>query len=269
MADPLVSVIIPTVRRPQRLAQALASVGEQTYPAVEVVVVNDGGVPVADQVVAYRQQFQRPVRLVELSQPGGISVARNAGARVAEGEYLALLDDDDRYRPDHLARLVAALAEQPDAVVAYDIALILIEEGVEADIPHITATCELGLPYDQARFDQDDYILTSAILMRATAFAAVSGFDETLPFCEDWDLLLKLRQRGTLRFVPGAVGVDYSMRIAASDNTGSIFDARRRSTLDLLAARYGLPPLAPKTFFDVARDLGCVVVPVPPESAIT
>lgn len=266
MPDPLVSVIIPTVRRPQRLAQALASVGRQTYPAVEVVVVNDGGVSVGEVVADYRQQFGRAAQVVDLPMTGGISAARNVGARVAQGEYLALLDDDDRFRPDHLARLVAVARADPGVVVAYDTALIQIEEGAEEDAPRISATCELGLPYDQARFDQDDYILTSALLMRASAFAAVGGFDETLPFCEDWDLLLKLRARGDLRFVPGAVGVEYSMRIAANDNSGSVFDARRRAALDLLTARYGLPYLAPKTFFDVARDLGCAVVPVLSES---
>lgn len=261
--DPLVSVLVPTVRRPRRLAQALASIGQQTYPHVETIVVNDGGVAVDAIVADYQRTFGHQATLINLPASGGIAHARNAGAQAAHGTLLALLDDDDRYRPEHLARLVATLVDSPEAVVTYDTALIAIEEGDEADeIPNVTATCLLGLPYDRAKFDQDDYLLTSALLIRRADFDAIDGFDETLPFCEDWDLLLRLRQRGELRFVPGEIGVDYSMRIAAGDNSGSTFGPVRQATLDLLSSRYGLPPLAPKTFLDVARDLGCAIVPV-------
>lgn len=260
---PVVSVIIPTVRRPHRLWRALESVGRQSYPHVEAVVVNDGGVPVDDVVARYQARYDRPIRYVVLPINRGLPAARNAGSVAATGEILALLDDDDRYLPTHLEHLVAALVQHAAAVLAYDDVQIQIEDGTEDDPdPRVVATCRFGRPYERAIFDVEDYIITSATAFRRSDFEAVGKFDESMPSCEDWDLLLRLRDRGELRYVGGAIGVEYSQRLQAADHLGSRFDAGRQAALDLLSARYDLPPLVPKTFLDVARDLGCVPTPV-------
>jgi glycosyltransferase involved in cell wall biosynthesis len=265
---PLISVIIPTVRRPKRLWWALASVAAQSYPQVEAVVVNDGGLDEAEVVARYSTTFARPIRYVHLQPNRGLAGARNAGIAAATGELIALLDDDDRFRPEHLARLATALQAHPAAVLAYDDVLITLEDGAEDDVPpHITGTCRLGLPYDRAIFDQDDFIPPSAMLFRRGAFLAAGQFDPTIPMCEDWDFLLRLRDQGEFHYVPGEIGVDYSLRLAAGDNLGSQFDERRDRALAMLMARYNLPPLVPKTFLDVARDLGFTVTENNPASA--
>ena len=257
MSAPLISVIIPTVRRPQRLWRALASVAAQTYPAVETIVVNDGGSDVSALVDRYVAAFGRPVRYVALQPNRGLAGARNAGIASATGALIALLDDDDCWLPNHLARLAAGLHDHPTAVLAYDDVMIEIEDGAEDDVPpHIIGTCRFGRPYDRAIFDQDDFIPPSAMLFHKTAFLAAGKFDPVIPMCEDWDFLLRLRDQGGFLYVAGAVGGYYSLRVSAGDNLGSQFDERRRAALDMLAARYGLPPLVPKTFLDVARDLG-------------
>jgi glycosyltransferase involved in cell wall biosynthesis len=264
----MISVIVPTYRRPRLLWRALASVGAQTYPAVEVVVVNDGGPDAGHVVARYATTFWRPARYVALERNRGPAAARNAGAAVACGALLALLDDDDRYLPDHLARLAALLAAHDDAVLAYDDVLIQLEEGGGDDPDaRVVATGRFGRPYDKAIFDRDDFIVPSATLLRRADFEAVGGFDEALPRCEDWEFLLRLRERGALRYAGSAVGVYYSQRVSsaeASSHLGSQFDARRRAVLDHLAACYGLPYLVPKTFLDVARDLGFALHPLAP-----
>lgn len=260
--DEPISVIIPTQRRPRRLWDALRSVGAQTYPAVTAIVVNDGGVPVGDIVARYHAEFGRPAELIDLPAVGGLANARNVGLRAAQGPIIALLDDDDRFRPTHLARLAAALRDHPEAALVYDDVLIQVEDGTEADGPgRVVATCRFGRPYDRATFDRDDFIVPSAAVFRRAAAEAAGGFDTVIPMCEDWDFLLRLRDHGALRYVPGAIGVDYSLRTGAGDNLGSRFDARRRLALDMLAARYNLSHLDPKTFLDVARDLGFTIEP--------
>ncbi len=268
MADaPLVSVIIPTYNRPLRLAEALESVAAQDYPAVEIVVVNDGGISVADVIARFRERYATPVTLMNLSQNGGIAAARNAGAARAGGVYLALLDDDDRFRPTHLSNLVRAMERDGEAALAYDDALIQLQDNQASDEQiRVTATCRFGLPYDKAKFDVDDYIITSACLMRKQDFVAVGGFDESLRFCEDWDLLLRLRERGTFLYVPGEIGIDYSMRVGTNDHAGNIFDGQRRAALDYLSRRYDLPPLVPKNFLDVALGLGFQVTSITSDS---
>lgn len=260
---PLISVIIPTLRRPARLWEALKSVGTQTYPAVEAIVVNDGGLPVEEIIDRARRTLNRPVTYLSLPENGGLANARNQGIAAARGAWIALLDDDDRFMPTHLERLAAVLQAHPQTALAYDDVLIEIEVGDEqAAAPHIVATCRFGRPYERAIFDHDDFIPPSAMLFRRASAEAAGGFDTLIPMCEDWDFLFRLREQGAFEYVPGAVGVAYSLRVQAADNLGSTFDARRRQALDMLAARYGLEPLQPKTFLDVARDLGFAIIPV-------
>ena len=260
---PAIAVIIPTMQRPARLWAALQSVGEQSYPAVEAVVVNDGGAPVEAVVEHYRQQFQRPITYLALGTNGGLANARNQGIALTSAPWIAFLDDDDRFTPDHLARLAAVLAADPSAVLAYEDVLIEVESGTDqALVGQLVATCRFGRPYDRTTFDQDDFIPPSTMVLRRAGWAAAGGFDPVIPMCEDWDFLFRLRDYGRFAYVSGAIGAYYSLRVGGADNLGSTFDERRRRALDMLAARYGVAPLQPKTFLDVARDLGFVITPV-------
>jgi glycosyltransferase involved in cell wall biosynthesis len=261
-ASPRVSVVVPTLRRPQRLWRALASVGTQDYPDVELIVVNDGGVNVGAVVARYEREYTRPACYIDLPVHHGVAAARNAGVAAASGAILAFLDDDDRYLPDHLARMVAVLVGQPEAALVYEDILIEVE-AVDSDDaePSVIATCRMGLPYDEQIFNRDDYIPPSVWALRRETFDAIGGFDESLTLCEDWDFLLRLRRLGALSYIPGAIGTGYSVRQGGGEHLGGTFDAERRRTLDYLSATYGLPPLVPKTFLDVARDLGFTLTP--------
>ena len=225
--------------------------------------MNNGGIAVEDVVERYKETSPQPIQLITLTEPVLLGAARNRGIAAAHGELIALLDDDDRYRPIHLEQVTNALKQAPEAALAYDDGLILIDHTTSInDEPHIVATCRLGLPYDKQRFEQDDHILPNSIVMWRAAFEAVNGFDETMDICEDWDFLLKLRPQGMFLYVPGEIGSEYSMRILANDNMSSTFDRSRYAALTLLETRYNLPRLVPKTFYDVARDLGCEIIPV-------
>jgi GT2 family glycosyltransferase len=250
------SVIIPTLRRPRRLWRALEGVAAQAYPALEVVVVNDGGVPVETVVERARGELGLSVAYISLPGNHGPAAALNRGLAVASGTLIAPLGDDDHYLAGHLTRLAAALAAHPEAVLTYDEALIQLEDGGEDDpVPQMAATARLGQPYDAAHFERSYDIITSALLLRRRAIEEVGGLDEGLRVLEDWDLLLRLRTKGTFHFEPG-LGVEYSLRAPGGGNVSTVFDDQRRAALDTLSARYGLPPLEPKTFLDVARELG-------------
>ena len=95
---PRFSVIIPAYNAAATLARAIESVQKQTWPAHEIIVVDDGSTDHSARVAA---GFGAAVTLVQ--QPNaGVSAARNAGARVASGNWLAFLDADDWYYPDRL-----------------------------------------------------------------------------------------------------------------------------------------------------------------------
>lgn len=113
--SPLVSIIIPCYNAERWIAAAIESSLAQTWTEVEIIVVNDGS---KDGSLAVAQRFiDRGVRVID--QPNaGASAARNAGWRVARGDYLQFLDADDLLAPDKIARQLAVLRGAPGVLAA-------------------------------------------------------------------------------------------------------------------------------------------------------
>jgi glycosyltransferase involved in cell wall biosynthesis len=114
---PLVSVIIPAYNAESYIDEALASVFNQTYPKLEVVVVNDGSTDcTAEHVDAYRPR----VRHIEQSNSGGFPGApRTAGIEHCSGQYICFLDADDVMAPDRVEKQADFLARYPEAGVVF------------------------------------------------------------------------------------------------------------------------------------------------------
>lgn len=110
-----VSVVIPVYNAERTIRRAMNSVLEQGFESKEVIAVDDGS---TDSSFSILQSYRDKIRIRQ--QPnGGAAAARNAGARIAVGEYLAFLDADDEWLPNKLGACVDALDGSPQAVVAY------------------------------------------------------------------------------------------------------------------------------------------------------
>lgn len=113
----MVSVVVATYRRDAELRRALVSLARQSYPSVEVILVDDNGTPdwnrrVAETVAAFRAEWPAvPVRLIVNRKHLGSAGARNAGIAAAGGAYTTFLDDDDEYLPDKVARQVVFMEQ--------------------------------------------------------------------------------------------------------------------------------------------------------------
>lgn len=126
---PLVSVIVPVHDRFSLASRALDSVYSQSHRPIEAVVVDDASSPpFSPPAVADSRGVQVRVRRIE--QNAGPGAAREAGRRLASGEFIAYLDSDDAWHPDHLSGLLAALEARPDAGMAWAPA-IEMHEGDE------------------------------------------------------------------------------------------------------------------------------------------
>jgi glycosyltransferase involved in cell wall biosynthesis len=179
---PLVSVIIPYYNQPQYLEAAIDSVRQSDYPAIEIVVVNDGSTtPSANEL------FDSLENVVKISKAnGGLSSARNAGISAARGDFILPLDSDDLLESSYIRTGVEALMNNPELGYVSCHAQNF-GELTNAYIP-IGFVPEL-MPYTNTHGKCSN-------LYRSEVFTQCGGYDEVMTSYEDWDLLLGLAENG-------------------------------------------------------------------------
>ncbi|ETW93651.1 MAG: hypothetical protein ETSY1_38290 [Candidatus Entotheonella factor] len=194
MAPPLVSVIIPTFNRAGWLTDAIGSVFGQTYPHLELLVVDDGSTDHTPDVV--RAFGDALTYLYDVNR--GVSAARNRGVAASRGTLIAFLDSDDVWQPGKVAAQVALFQQQPGVEVCYTDE-IWIRHGVRVNPKQIHQKhhgwlFEPSLPRC--------IISPSSIMLRRGLWDRLGGFDERLPACEDYDLWLRMTVRVPVALIP-------------------------------------------------------------------
>jgi glycosyltransferase involved in cell wall biosynthesis len=155
------------------VAEAIESVLAQTYPAAEILVLDDGS---ADGSVAVAAQFGPPVRVVE-REHAGQGATRNAGAELASGDVLAFLDADDVWLPHKTARQLEVLEADAGCSMVFGRVVQFFSPELEHD----------GDPRPLGRAEARG-LLPSAMVVRTEAFRRVGGFREDVTFGDflDW-----------------------------------------------------------------------------------
>ncbi len=192
------AIVVRTRNRPALLREAVESLAAQTLRPARVVVVNDGGAPVASVLGSLREAF--PILLDELPEGRGRSTAGNRGVAQAGEELVGFLDDDDRCYPDHLERLVRAHDAGPEAVVYSDAATVRYRRDGET-WREAERTLQYSLDFDPDYLLLANYIPIHTMLAPAPLVRKVGGFDEKLDYSEDWDLLIRLSAETSFRHV--------------------------------------------------------------------
>jgi glycosyltransferase involved in cell wall biosynthesis len=220
-----VSVIIPCYKQAEYLPAAIDSALAQTYPPVEVIVVNDGSPDDTDKVA---RGYGERIVYVERAN-GGLSAARNTGIARARGSYLKFLDSDDHLHPEQITWQMEILAGREDAVALT--ATRLYRDGrPEEFLDHVPKATAL-LP---DLFRDYDWGAPLAWLFPASLVRAVGGFDESLRFAEDWDFFARLGLRGAHLLVDPRIGCYYRQRAGSMSANRFGMAAARARTLVLL-----------------------------------
>jgi glycosyltransferase involved in cell wall biosynthesis len=213
----LVSIVIPAFNSKRFVGEAVASVLAQTHDELELIVIDDGSTD--DTAAVARAAVGGDSRGRVLSFPnGGLPVARNRGLAEARGEFIAMLDGDDRWAPDKLEKQLRVFAAEPDCVCVGCLMSYIASDGrpLPGFARRIVQTGE-DLRYEgQQELIRRALVLPfspSAIVMRTAAVRAIGGSDETLGHRqgEDVDLVARIAEQGRVSVVTERLA-DYRLR---------------------------------------------------------
>jgi glycosyltransferase involved in cell wall biosynthesis len=185
MAQPTVSVVIPTFNSASLVTLAVDSALAQTAPPAEVIVVDDGSTDdTRRQVSAYGD------RVVYLHQPNrGVAAARNLGLRRATCEFIAFLDADDLWHPRKLELQLAAMTAEPDLAL---LGTARTPWPLDPSLPVAGPATIRRVPWRDLAVK--NYLTASSVLARRAALQRAGEFDTTLQGPEDYDLWLRIAE---------------------------------------------------------------------------
>jgi glycosyltransferase involved in cell wall biosynthesis len=174
-------VVIPAYNSSRTLADAIASIRDQSYPAHEIIVVDDASTP---EEAAAIDRVAAGCTVIHLPKNRGPSVARNKGVARATGEWVGFLDSDDLWLPAKLERQVEHLRANPDCRAVHCSMKAIERNGEDLVIMKTMVTFE-----DLVEFPCP--VFPSAVLMHREALLEAGLFDPTKRCCEDLDLFLR------------------------------------------------------------------------------
>jgi glycosyltransferase involved in cell wall biosynthesis len=222
-----IAAIIPLYNGAKYINDALKSVVNQTRPADEILVVDDGSTDRGPDLVRDFAAKHPSVQLIGKNN-GGQSSARNLGVACSHSDLIAFLDQDDMWRPSHLE----VLAEPFDSGEHRNLGWVYSDlDKVDEDGAMVTRNLLPTLSTDHPKLslfrclDRDMFVLPTAALIARSAFEAMGGFDERLIGYEDDDLFLRMFRRDFENvYIPEALSVwrihkystSYSSRMARS-----------------------------------------------------
>lgn len=199
-ALPLISVIMPCFNAAPYVEEAVRSVMEQTYPEIELIIVDDGSTDASQEIVA-KLAGEYPARIRHVAQSNaGPYAARNHGLALAKGEFVAFLDADDWWSKDCIQKMLSAVNEDDSIALAY------------CGWQNVGLEGGRGEPYVPPDYELEDKAVRflraaapwpiHAALVRRSVIEEVGGFDLHLPTCMDYDLWLRIAVSRPIRLVP-------------------------------------------------------------------
>ena len=197
-SDGLISVIIPTFNRASYVVRAIESAVSQTYPDLEIIVVDDGSTDGTTSVLR-TLACPRPFRFIESRANEGAPRARNRALALCSGRWIAFLDSDDVWHRRKLERQIETLAQSGPGFGACYTGIAAYDDGGKlCGISRATDNGDI-----RAGLMTHNLVgSTSSVLVRRDLLSEVGGFAPGLKSCQDWELWVRLAQRTKFACVP-------------------------------------------------------------------
>ncbi|WP_051531649.1 glycosyltransferase family 2 protein [Sphingomonas sp. URHD0057] len=235
-SEKLVSVVVPAYNGEATLSETLWSARAQTHAQLEVIVVDDGSTDRTPEIVQSHANADPRIRYVRQDN-AGVAAARNTGARLSKGEFLAPIDSDDLWHKTKIERQLEAFEHgAPEVGVVYTWFALIDDESRIIHTKHSPDYAGWVLPV-LAEFN---FVGNgSAPLIRMDAFRNTSGYDPSLrgrggEGCEDWKLYCELAEKYQYAVVPSHLTGYRSLPHNMSANVAAMLRSRDLATADLL-----------------------------------
>lgn len=199
MIKSLVSVIIPTYGGTEFLSRCVDSVLSQTYKNIEIIVVDDNGLgsPKQKETATIMERYKSMSNVKYVCHEVNIngSAARNTGVKTSNGEYIALLDDDDVFLPDKIKRQVELLSSLSLDYGAVYCSHETFLDGSKVGEEHALMDGKILYEYMLHKVE----IASSSIMVRRNVWEELGGFDESFKRHQDWEFIIRLLNKYSIK----------------------------------------------------------------------
>lgn len=206
------SVVIPAYNADKFIVATLDSVAMQSRPPEQIIVIDDGS---TDNTTTLVEQWSKDRGIVVdliRQRNQGVPVARNRGITASTGNWIALLDADDLFLPNHLSEMERAIKSQPDIIAAFGDGVLFGRSGNESApfsrkkaLSAASASNIDGIYLLEEKLYQSLlpglYIMPCCFIFKRAPVVEMGMFDETLRYIEDRDFMLRLSKKGKFAFV--------------------------------------------------------------------
>ena len=237
----LVSVILPTYNRGQYIIDAVKSVLEQTYTDLELIIVDDYSVvPVEETLDSIDIEVEH--KIIRHESNKGQNAARNTGLNEASGEYLAFIDDDDRWERNKVQKQVSTFEDADKNIgLVYTGYNYISEDGEVVRKVRRTKEGDIMRDYITGKFDMAPF---SAVMIRSEVLEKSGYPDENMPNMTDREWFLRIMRDFRVKSVPDIL---MSRRVDADGRTSQWYNERKNVSV----------PRFKKKHLPLAIELGC------------
>ena len=236
--EPTVSVIIPAYNAAEYIGSALDSVLSQSFTDYEVIVINDGSPDTAQLEEALKPYSAKVVYLKQENR--GAAAARNAGLRIARGQFVAFLDADDFWLPDYLMSQINFIESSKADMVYADAELL--GDSEHSGRTYMQTAPSSGEVSAESLLALRCNVITSGVVGRRQPIIEVGMFDEAIKRGHDFDLWLRLAKHGVSITYQRKVLLKHRILESSLSGDSASQNQRALKVLDTIRQRGNLTP---------------------------
>ncbi len=197
---PKVSIIITSYNHAKWLKQCVDSALSQTFQDREVILIDDNS---TDETPMILNEYKNKIEIIRNNPNMGTYPSLNKAIKIAQGEYIAILNSDDYWHPNKIEKQITLMQEDPNMTFCHTFGEFVddVGNGIQGE--------PMGFPFPQTPtgdcfhiFVANNTAIASSVLARTKSINQVGGFDESFKNLGDWDMWLKLSEMGNVGFLP-------------------------------------------------------------------